>query len=82
MPFQAYADLRVAKGIAPESVRVRVEIADRASGEVLTGRRRPGVAAFRHAGARRAGAAADRAGAARRYEARLVVTAATAARCG
>jgi tetratricopeptide (TPR) repeat protein len=36
MPFQAYADLRVANGTAPDSVRVRVEITDRASGEVLT----------------------------------------------
>jgi VWFA-related protein len=36
MPFQAYADLRVANGVPPASVRVRVEISDRASGEVLT----------------------------------------------
>ena len=37
VPFQAYADLRVAKGVAPEAVRVRVEVTDRTTGEVLTG---------------------------------------------
>ena len=36
MPFQAYADLRLASGTKPDSVRVRVEITDRSSGDVLT----------------------------------------------
>ncbi len=36
MPFQAYADLRIAEGTAPRSLRVRVEIMDRVSGAVLT----------------------------------------------
>ena len=34
--FQACADL-VAKGVAPAAVRVRVEVTDRTTGEVLTG---------------------------------------------
>ena len=37
VPFQAYADVTVASGTTPASVRVRVEIADRATGQVLTG---------------------------------------------
>ena len=47
MPFQAYADLRLASGTAPDSIRVRIEITDRTSGEVLTaaqGTVRPGSA--------------------------------------
>jgi VWFA-related protein len=36
VPFQAYADLRVAAGVALEAVRVRVEVTDRTTGEVLT----------------------------------------------
>ena len=36
VPFQAYADLRVAGRTRPDGVRVRVEVTDRTTGEVLT----------------------------------------------
>ena len=53
VPFQAYADVTVASGTTPASVRVRVEIADRATGEVLTGADGAGARACRRHAARR-----------------------------
>ena len=53
VPFQAYADLRVAKGVAPEAVRVRVEVTDRTTGRGAHSRGRTGAARADAKGGRR-----------------------------